>query len=72
MGTYMEDSSIVRSPRPATEAERQKVEEVREVQALLRQRIGVGNAAIFRRYAGHYQELWSGLGLADANLPASG
>lgn len=40
----MNDSSLVRSPRPATEAEQQKVREVREMQALIRRRIGVGKS----------------------------
>ena len=40
----MNDSSLVSSPRPATEAEQQRVKEVREMQALIRRRIGVGKS----------------------------
>jgi hypothetical protein len=42
LNAYMDDASIVRSPRPATEAERQRVKEVREMQELIRRRVGVG------------------------------
>ena len=42
MNAFMDDNSLVRSLRPATEAEQQKVKEVREMQALIRRRIGVG------------------------------
>ncbi len=38
----LDDSSLVRSVRPATEAEQQRMEEVREMQALIRRRVGIG------------------------------
>ncbi|KAH6845738.1 hypothetical protein B0I37DRAFT_447581 [Chaetomium sp. MPI-CAGE-AT-0009] len=41
---YMNNPSLVRSLRPATEAEKQKVEEVREIQGLVRQKIGAGKS----------------------------
>lgn len=44
MNASMDDSSLARSLRPATEAEQQMVTEVREMQALIRRRIGVGKS----------------------------
>jgi hypothetical protein len=44
MNAYMDDPSLVRSLRPATEAEKRKVEEGREIQALIRQRVGPGKS----------------------------
>ena len=41
---YMDDPSLVRSPRPATEAEKQKVEEFKEIQALIRRRVRAGTS----------------------------
>ncbi|KAK0647174.1 hypothetical protein B0T16DRAFT_329764 [Cercophora newfieldiana] len=40
----MHDPSLARSLRPATDAEKQKVEEVREMQALIRKRVGPGKS----------------------------
>ncbi|KAK4097072.1 hypothetical protein N658DRAFT_562031 [Parathielavia hyrcaniae] len=37
---FVDDPSIVRSPRPATETEQKKVDEAREMQALIRERLG--------------------------------
>ncbi|KAK0659434.1 hypothetical protein QBC41DRAFT_287127 [Cercophora samala] len=44
MNSYMNDPSVVRSLRPATEAEQQKVDEVRKIQNLVRQRVGAGKS----------------------------
>ncbi|KAK4198876.1 hypothetical protein QBC40DRAFT_330143 [Triangularia verruculosa] len=44
LNAFMNDPSLVRSLRPATKAEKQKVEEVREMQALIRQRVGAGKS----------------------------
>ncbi|KAK3378682.1 hypothetical protein B0T24DRAFT_137668 [Lasiosphaeria ovina] len=44
LNASMDDHSFVRSLRPATEAEKQEVEEVREIQALIRLRVGAGKS----------------------------
>lgn len=44
LNASMHDPSLVRSLRAATEAEKQKVEEVREMQALIRGRVGAGKS----------------------------
>ncbi|KAK2058405.1 hypothetical protein LY76DRAFT_593311 [Colletotrichum caudatum] len=41
---FFDDPSLVRSVRPPTEAEQQKVRGVREMQQLIRQKVGVGKA----------------------------
>lgn len=46
MNAWMDDTSgsLIRSPRPATEAEQRRVDEVREMQALIQRRVGVGKS----------------------------
>lgn len=44
MSSTLDDPSLARSPRPATEAEKRKIEEVRELQTLIRQRVGAGKS----------------------------
>ncbi|KAK1828869.1 hypothetical protein QBC39DRAFT_264334 [Podospora conica] len=44
LSASMDDPSLVRSLRPATEAEKQKVDEVREIQALVRRRVPAGKS----------------------------
>ncbi|KAK4135801.1 hypothetical protein BT67DRAFT_433216 [Trichocladium antarcticum] len=44
MNAYFDDSPMVRSLRPATKAEEQRVEEVRELQTLIRRRVGAGKS----------------------------
>lgn len=44
MNAWMDDGSLIPSPRPATEAEQQRVKKVKEMQALIQQRIGVGKS----------------------------
>lgn len=39
----MVDPSLVTSLRPETEAEKRKVEEVKEMQTLIRRKVGAGN-----------------------------
>ncbi|KAK3356726.1 hypothetical protein B0T25DRAFT_138465 [Lasiosphaeria hispida] len=44
LNAWMDDASIVRSLRPATEAEQQRVKEIREMQELIRRRVGAGKS----------------------------
>ncbi|KAK3903551.1 hypothetical protein C8A05DRAFT_43218 [Staphylotrichum tortipilum] len=44
MNAWMDDGSLIPSPRPATEAEQQRVKKVKEMQALIQRRIGVGKS----------------------------
>jgi hypothetical protein len=44
MHSNMDDPSLARSPRPATEAEQKRVQEVREMQAAIRRRVGAGRS----------------------------
>jgi hypothetical protein len=44
MNAYMDDSSLARSPRPATEAEQHIIKAVRDMQERIRQKVGVGRS----------------------------
>lgn len=80
---YMDDPSLVRSPRPANEAEKKKVEEVRQMQALVRDRVGVGKSpstsdmqAILKTFGPNWVSKMSLYTLAintvDQGVPADG
>ncbi|KAK2050621.1 hypothetical protein LZ31DRAFT_547905 [Colletotrichum somersetense] len=43
LSKFMDDPSLTRSVRPPTEAEKQKLQEVREMQQRIRQKVGAGN-----------------------------
>jgi len=44
LNATLDDPSLIQSLRPATKAEKQKVEQVREIQALNRLRVGAGKS----------------------------
>lgn len=83
LSASMNDPSLVRSLRPATEAEKRKVEEVREIQALIRQRVGAGKSpssadmqAILKTFGPNWVAKLSAYTLAtntmDQGVPAGG
>jgi hypothetical protein len=83
LNSTLDDPSLGRSPRPATEAEKQKVQEIREIQALIRQRVGVGKSpssadmqAILPTFGGNWVEKLPTYTLAtntmDQGVPAGG
>ncbi|KAK3309256.1 uncharacterized protein B0T15DRAFT_391441 [Chaetomium strumarium] len=65
----MDDPFLVRSLRPATEAEKQKVEEVREMQALIRQRVDTGKSPSL---ADMHAILTMAVNTMDQGVPAGG
>jgi hypothetical protein len=78
-----DDPGLVRSLRPATEAEKKEVKEVRELQALIRQRVGAGRSpssadmqAILMSFGGNWTEKLPLYTLAtntmDQGVPAGG
>jgi hypothetical protein len=79
----MDDPSLVQALRPATEAEKKRVEEVREMQALIRLRVGAGKSpsltdmqAIIRSFGQDWSEKLPTYDLAvntmDQGVPAGG
>jgi len=84
LNAHMGDPSLTRALRPATEGERQKVEEARELQTLIRRRVGAGkspSAADMRAiveqafgsdWALHLQTYMVAANTMDQGVPAGG
>jgi len=83
MNSFMDDGFSVRSLRPAREAEKKQVDEVKEMQALIQHRVGVGKSpssadmqAILKTFGGDWVARISTYTLAtntmDQGVPAGG